>query len=1540
MSHKSLLARCLQARSAVRRIRPKAQPWALEHLEDRSTPALFNVLSPATIGNNNNFGCVATGDFNGDGKSDIVMTNYGTAGPGNNAGGNTLVVRLGTGSGTFTGGSTITVGTGQYVSYVAVGDVNNDGKQDLAVASSSDSAAGNLTVFLGTGNGGFSKQSPLSTNSNNACWVGIAQMTNGDTNADIVVCSFGAADSGGNSVSGNNVSVFQGDGNGAFSLIETVSDGLSFIPTALALADFDGDGNMDIAAAVPGVPPDSNADQPNGYVYMFLGNGSGGFTSGNVFDSGGPLPISMSLADFNGDSEMDLVVANAGNPDSNSFYANFGGGSTIAVLLSIGAGNFDSPITLTAGIGTSGSKSVFAVTAADFDLDGNTDVAGVLYGHPLTGANARVLAFKGNGNGGFTADANSPYNTNTTGGQFLAAADFNGDSAPDIVAVTADSTISVLLNTTTGSASTTTSLITSASPSTYGQAVTFTATVTSGSGTPTGTVTFKNGGTTIGTGTLNAGGVATFTTSSLQVAGSPHSITASYGGGVGFAASSSNTVSQIVNQASSSTALDTSGSPMPYGFAVTFTATVSSPGGTPLGAVTFLDSGVPIGGGVLNASGVATFTTSTLSVGSHTITVQYAGSTNFSGSTSSTITQEIVSASTTTTLTSSTNPSPFGSSVTFTATVASGGAVPTGTVTFIVDGTSVGTGNLNSGGVATFSTSTLPMGSHVVSAQYGSTTSFAGSTSSDLTQVVTAATTSVTLSTSENPSTIGTPVTFTASVTSSAGTPGGTVTFLDGGSPIGSGNLNASGVATFTTGALSLGSHAITAQYEANGNYAASTSSTLTQTVVPYSTTTAISSSLNPSPFGQIVTFTATVTSGGGTPSGTVTFFDGVNSIGIGGLNGTGVATFSISTLSIGSHDITAQYGASGNFAGSTSSAVTQIVNSAATSTTIESSLTPSAFGSNVTFTATVTSSAGTPGGTVTFFNGVSELGTITLNAGGIATFSTAALAVGTHSITAQYSGNSSYAGSTSSPLTQTVNPAPTTTSLATSGTPAVFGSSITFTATVVSSGGSPSSGVVTFLRGGISIGTANVNLSGVASLTLSSLPGGSHTITGQFGGNTNFAPSTSPAITQTINPIATSITLSSSQNPSQAGQSVTFTAQITPVSAAASPTGTITFFSGANSLGTVAAAAGPVAFTTSSLPVGELVITAVYGGDSNYTAATSPPVNQVVNSTLLVGFPQFAVGAGAGGPGTARFFNPDGSHRFDANVFPGFTGGVRVTSADFNGDGIADIVAGTGPGAASQVAIINGKTQALMMSIAPFEPAFVGGVYVTTGDVTGDGVADIIISPDEGGGPRCVIYNGKSFVQFASFFGINDPNFRGGARTAVSDFNSDGIGDLIVSAGFGGGPRIAGYLGGALGNGQLISLFHDFFAFEVSLRNGAFISAGDIDGDGIAELIAGGGPGGGPRVTAFSGAAFQNDQVVPVLNMFAGNPANRGGVRMVARNLDDDALADLVIGDGTGAGSHVTGYYGKDLKAIGAGAPIAFEFDAYPGFNGGVYVG
>jgi len=584
---------------------------------------------------------------------------------------------------------------------------------------------------------------------------------------------------------------------------------------------------------------------------------------------------------------------------------------------------------------------------------------------------------------------------------------------------------------------------------------------------------------------------------------------------------------------------------------------------------------------------------------------------------------------TTTTVATSVNPSVYGQSVTFTATVAAvapGSGAPTGLVTFD-DGTTVlGTGTLN-GGVATFSTSSLSVATHSITAVYGGDGNFTTSTSSALSQAVNQDPTSTALSSSVNPSLYGQSVTFTATVTANApgsGTPSGSVIFMDGTSTLGTGTLNASSAATFTTSALSVASHPITAVYGGDTNDLISTSEPLSQVVNTDTTTTTLTSSVNPSVFRQPVTFTAAVTvvsPGAGTPSGTVTFMDGSTTLGTSSLNGSGVATFSITSLSVATHSITAAYGGDGNFTASTSSAVIQTVNQASTTTSLTASPTSTTSGQPVTLTATiavVAPGAGTPTGSVQFFVGTTSLGTISLS-GNTAILTTTTLPVGTDSLTAQYLGDPNFTGSTSSAVSVTIAGGfvgiATTTTLTSSTNPSVFGQSVTLTATVKPSSGSGTpTGSVTFYAGSTPLGIAT--LSGKkASLKTASVPIGSQAITAIYSGDTTYAPSKSAVLTQTVNQDSTTTKVTSSANPSVYGQSVTLTATVKAAApGSGTPTGTVTFYDGTTNLGSGTLSAGTATFTTTFFVVSSHSITAVYSGDPDFTASTSPALSQTVN--------------------------------------------------------------------------------------------------------------------------------------------------------------------------------------------------------------------------------------------------------------------------------------------------------------------------------------
>ncbi|MFY9837957.1 MAG: Ig-like domain repeat protein, partial [Xanthobacteraceae bacterium] len=386
-------------------------------------------------------------------------------------------------------------------------------------------------------------------------------------------------------------------------------------------------------------------------------------------------------------------------------------------------------------------------------------------------------------------------------------------------------------------------------------------------------------------------------------------------------------------QAQTATSLTISHNPISsaFGQSVTFSVTIASATGTgtPTGTVTFSDGigtigSAPAVAGPGTGEAQATFTTTALPTGSLTITATYSGDANFRSSSISTP-FNVSGGGSQTSITSSQSSSAFGQSVTFTVTVLSlppATGTPTGTVTLTVNGTP--TTLTLSAGQATFTTSTLPPGDIPVLATYNGDSNFVGSNAS-FTQNVRIADT-LNLTSSANPSILGQPVTFTATVPQGDGlTATGTVTFqLDGGARIDVTLVN--GQATFTPAALGAGTHNLVAVYGGDNNFGGSTAS-LTQ-AVKIGTTTTLNASPNPSKLGQAVTFAATITiTSSSGPTGTITFKDGSTTLGTVVVSGVNTVTFTISTLGSGNHSITAVYSGDSVFAASTSAAVIEIVN-------------------------------------------------------------------------------------------------------------------------------------------------------------------------------------------------------------------------------------------------------------------------------------------------------------------------------------------------------------------------------------------------------------------------------------------------------------------------------------------------------------------------------------------------------------------------------------------------------------------------------------
>jgi hypothetical protein len=489
-----------------------------------------------------------------------------------------------------------------------------------------------------------------------------------------------------------------------------------------------------------------------------------------------------------------------------------------------------------------------------------------------------------------------------------------------------------------------------------------------------------------------------------------------------------------------------------------------------------------------------------------------------------------------------------------------------------------------------------------------------------------------TLQASPTSANTGQSVTLTATVTSQSGTntPTGTVTFYTGSTSLGTATLGSTGTATFSTTTLPVGSDSITASYGGDSNDASSTSPpvnvTITSAAAP--TNTVLTSSATTINSGQSVTFTATVSPQSGTnvPTGTVTFLDGTTSLGTATLNAVGVATLTTTTLAAGTQSITASYGGDSKDSSSLSQAVSVIVgqSTVGTKTTLSASATQITSGQSVTFTATVAPQSGSnvATGTVTFLDGTTTLGTGTLNASGTATFSTSSLPVGTHAITASYGGdskdNSSLSNAVSVVVTQTAG-ATTTTTLTASATEITVGQSVSFTAKVVSQNGVPA-GSITFFDGTTSLGKASLNSGGTATLSTTALIAGTHSITASYfgtnGDDTSVSNAVSVVVSQSLASIATTITLSASATEVIAGQSVTFTAIVSPQAGSNVPTGAVTFLDGTNTLGTSPLNATATAtFATTNLAAGTHSIVASYGGDGKDGSS----ISTVLTITVIV---------------------------------------------------------------------------------------------------------------------------------------------------------------------------------------------------------------------------------------------------------------------------------------------------------------------------------
>jgi hypothetical protein len=572
-----------------------------------------------------------------------------------------------------------------------------------------------------------------------------------------------------------------------------------------------------------------------------------------------------------------------------------------------------------------------------------------------------------------------------------------------------------------------------------------------------------------------------------------------------------------------------------------------------------------------------------------------------------------------------------GSDVTLSAMVkqASGTTQPAGTVTFYDNGNPLGTASLSSG-TATLNTSALAAGSHMIAASYAGTSSFSASSSNTVSVTVNAGSvdTTTVLATSASTLTQNSAVTLTAKVQQAVGTatPNGSVTFYDGSTAIGTSTLSG-GVATLSTNAFPIGADSVFAVYSGANGFNSSSSNPVIITVKPavVGTSTTLSSSSNSITAGAPVTLTATVkaSSGTATPTGTVTFYNGSASIGSVALSG-GVASLVPSSLPDGSNSIFAVYAGTSAFEGSTSNnlSVTVAAPNVNTTTVLTSSVSTVTQNISVTLTAKVQQASGTatPPGSITFYTGSSAIGTAVLSAG-VGSLSTTALALGTNSVTAVYSGAAGFNPSTSISVVVTVQPPTlaTSTLLTPSSNSIAEHSALTLTATVKASGETtPPTGTITFYSGSAAIGSG-ILTAGTASITTSSLPSGTLSLSGAYSGSAGFSRSSSNIVVITVNPaptvIGTITTLAASATTVAQGSALRLVAAVKQSSGTALPVGTVTFYDGDSSIGSAVLSSGSADFITSSLTTGIHSLHALYGGAPTFKPSTSNSLNITVDA-------------------------------------------------------------------------------------------------------------------------------------------------------------------------------------------------------------------------------------------------------------------------------------------------------------------------------------
>ena len=581
---------------------------------------------------------------------------------------------------------------------------------------------------------------------------------------------------------------------------------------------------------------------------------------------------------------------------------------------------------------------------------------------------------------------------------------------------------------------------------------------------------------------------------------------------------------------------------------------------------------------------------------------------------------------------SSTYSGAAGGNNTLTATARSTLGVPTGVVTFYLDGRQIGVSTLAADGTATLPNVQFSPGTHALLATYPGQGSIPPATSLVVIIQIQPYPTTLAVTGSPSPSLVGQLVTFTVTSKSddSSYVPSPIDIRVDGANtPVTVLTPDASGKAAYATPTLSAGEHGIEADFAGDSIHAAGSAIVFQNVVKGYATTTQLGSSLNPANIAQAVTFTAAVSSANGSPAGTVSFLDGTTTLATEPISG-GMASFTTSMLSAGTHAIQAVYNANGAFASSVAG-VSEVVHGVATATALSAAPLSAYAGSAITLTAqTVANGVPLTGsnGTVSFLEGTTVVGggAMPVGGSGSATATLTTLPAGTHAIVAVFSGDATHDASRSAAVTVTVLANPTALALNSSSASAVAFQTFQLSAGLSSSTtAAHASGGIVFSANGVVVGQAPLSAGGIATLPVS-LPAGSYVFSAAYSGDAFFTASSSAALKEQIARDASISMLAVSPNPALQHGTDTLVASVTAVSSGALPTGTVSFLDGSTMLASVPVdTAGHATLTTSTFAVGGHPIVAIYSGSSNHLPSTSPVV------TLEIAPQDFSLSADSG---------------------------------------------------------------------------------------------------------------------------------------------------------------------------------------------------------------------------------------------------------------------------------------------------------------------